>query len=47
MCGHYTQLVWADTEAVGCAVARNPTQTYEVWVCNYTPGGNFAGERPS
>src|SRR5271170_4988717 len=22
-CGHYTQLVWADTRRVGCAVARN------------------------
>lgn len=45
-CGHYTQMVWDDTREVGCAVARNETRTREVWVCNYTPGGNFVGQRP-
>ncbi|HEY9889999.1 MAG TPA: CAP domain-containing protein, partial [Candidatus Obscuribacterales bacterium] len=46
VCGHYTQMVWADTDAVGCGVARNADQTREVWVCNYSPAGNFVGERP-
>jgi pathogenesis-related protein 1 len=43
-CGHYTQLVWADTRRVGCAVARNSGR--EVWVCNYDPPGNYVGRRP-
>jgi len=44
MCGHYTQIVWATTKSVGCAVARG--QGREVWVCNYDPPGNYVGERP-
>jgi len=44
VCGHYTQIVWAKTRAVGCAVARNPQR--EVWVCNYDPPGNVIGFRP-
>jgi uncharacterized protein YkwD len=44
LCGHYTQLVWRDTNKVGCAVARNSRR--EVWVCNYDPPGNYVGERP-
>lgn len=44
MCGHYTQIIWAGTREVGCAVAREPL--HEVWVCNYNPPGNWVGERP-
>jgi pathogenesis-related protein 1 len=44
VCGHYTQLVWAGTKAVGCGVARNSRR--EVWVCNYDPPGNYVGKRP-
>ena len=44
MCGHYTQLVWRSTRAVGCAMARNSQR--EVWVCNYDPPGNYVGQRP-
>jgi pathogenesis-related protein 1 len=44
MCGHYTQIVWRDTKAVGCAVARRSQR--EVWVCNYDPPGNYVGQRP-
>ncbi len=43
-CGHYTQIVWADTKEVGCAVARGAE--LEVWVCNYDPPGNWIGKRP-
>ena len=46
ICGHYTQMVWAETTAVGCAVARNEDLTRDVWVCNYTPAGNIVGQRP-
>lgn len=44
MCGHYTQIVWANTKEVGCGVARNSRR--EVWVCNYYPPGNYVGQRP-
>jgi pathogenesis-related protein 1 len=32
VCGHYTQIVWEKTRAVGCAVATDRRR--EVWVCN-------------
>jgi hypothetical protein len=44
ICGHYTQLTWATTEAVGCGHAR--CDKAEVWVCDYTPRGNLVGHRP-
>jgi|SRR5579871_2626002 len=44
VCGHYTQIVWASTRKVGCAVAHLSWR--EVWVCNYDPPGNFVGQRP-
>jgi uncharacterized protein YkwD len=44
VCGHYTQIVWADTKEVGCAAARGKGR--EVWVCNYDPPGNWVGQRP-
>nr|XP_011427503.2 GLIPR1-like protein 1 [Crassostrea gigas] len=50
VCGHYTQVVWADSEAVGCGVAycRNlfgGRGGYN-YVCNYGPAGNWVGRRP-
>jgi len=44
VCGHYTQIVWRDTKEVGCAAARRGSR--EVWVCNYSPAGNWMGEWP-
>jgi uncharacterized protein YkwD len=44
VCGHYTQIVWRDTQRVGCAAARSGRT--EVWVCNYDPPGNWIGKRP-
>jgi pathogenesis-related protein 1 len=44
VCGHYTQIVWGNTQAVGCAVAAD--QFREVWVCDYDPPGNYVGFRP-
>jgi pathogenesis-related protein 1 len=43
-CGHYTQLVWRNTQKVGCAMAHNTHR--EIWVCSYDPPGNLRGEWP-
>jgi pathogenesis-related protein 1 len=45
-CGHYTQVVWRDTEQVGCGVANCPGGDEEIWVCNYASPGNYVGQRP-
>ncbi|WP_239989194.1 CAP domain-containing protein [Corallococcus macrosporus] len=54
VCGHYTQVVWRKTASVGCATvmcnknspfgAQFPT--WQLWVCNYAPPGNWEGQRP-
>ncbi|MBZ4420542.1 CAP domain-containing protein [Myxococcus sp. RHSTA-1-4] len=54
VCGHYTQVVWRKTAAVGCATvlcnknspfgAQHPT--WQNWVCNYAPPGNYIGQSP-
>lgn len=47
--GHYTQMVWADTSEIGCAVTYYTTNSSDAtWhhfllVCNYGPGGNYLG----
>lgn len=45
--GHFTQVVWKDTERVGCGAARASDGAVFV-VCNYDPRGNFAttGQEP-
>jgi hypothetical protein len=47
-CGHYTQVVWRNTERVGCGYSTCQAQgfNFEVWVCNYDPPGNFIGQAP-
>lgn len=44
VCGHFTQIIWRATKEVGCGVARGGNG--EFWVCNYSPPGNFVGEKP-
>lgn len=41
--GHYTQIIWPDTQEVGCATALNRND--EVLVCRYWPAGNVMGYR--
>jgi uncharacterized protein YkwD len=41
--GHYAQVVWQGSTAVGCAVASNRTNDY--LVCRYSPPGNVVGQR--
>ncbi|XP_067416020.1 glioma pathogenesis-related protein 1-like isoform X2 [Emydura macquarii macquarii] len=48
VCGHYTQVVWATSYKVGCAVQFCPTVTSfkgltngAHFICNYGPAGNY------
>lgn len=41
--GHFTQMIWGGTRAVGCGLAAN--RDYEYLVCRYFPAGNVMGER--
>ncbi len=38
---HYTQIVWPDSQRVGCATASNRANDY--LVCRYLPAGNVVG----
>jgi pathogenesis-related protein 1 len=44
VCGHYTQIVWANTTEVGCGVSS--CHGKDIWVCQYLPPGNFNNEKP-
>ncbi|XP_012666526.1 GLIPR1-like protein 1 [Otolemur garnettii] len=49
VCGHYTQVVWAKSDKVGCAAASCPNlghPTSTMFVCNYGPAGNYANTHP-
>lgn len=39
--GHFTQLIWRDTQKLGCGVSM--CNGGEIWVCNYDPPGNVQG----
>lgn len=39
--GHYTQIVWPTTRAVGCAVKSS--HDFDILVCRYWPAGNMIG----
>ena len=51
-CGHYTQIVWRDTLRVGCGhqvcASNSPfgSGSWEFWVCDYEPPGNYVGQKP-
>ncbi|EOA21612.1 hypothetical protein CARUB_v10002025mg [Capsella rubella] len=46
MCGHYTQIVWRTTTAVGCAREKCDNNRGFLVVCEYSPSGNYEGESP-
>ena len=43
--GHYTQVVWAETEELGCGMVYYKGDTYweTLVVCNYAVAGNLQG----
>nr|VFJ46850.1 MAG: pathogenesis-related protein 1 [Candidatus Kentron sp. FW] len=45
VCGHYTQVVWANSTKIGCGyrICDNKAQ---VWVCQYDPVGNYVDRKP-
>ena len=48
-CGHYTQIVWSNTQRLGCGRASRTTadgRNHVIWVCNYAPPGNVTGQLP-
>jgi uncharacterized protein YkwD len=40
--GHYTQIVWADTDRIGCGLRSSQDDDY--LVCRYAHAGNVMGE---
>ncbi|KAE9595038.1 hypothetical protein Lal_00041250 [Lupinus albus] len=44
-CLHYTQVVWRNTQSIGCAKVRCDNGGTFI-TCNYNPPGNYVGERP-
>ena len=45
ICGHFTQMVWHESQQVGCAKAMCADKS-QIWACNYHPRGNYIGEKP-
>jgi pathogenesis-related protein 1 len=43
LCGHYTQIIWKNTKELGCGMAICADKG-QIWVCTYSPPGNFIGE---
>uniref|UniRef100_H3AK68 Cysteine rich secretory protein LCCL domain containing 1 n=1 Tax=Latimeria chalumnae TaxID=7897 RepID=H3AK68_LATCH len=54
VCTHYTQVVWATSSRIGCAITlcHNMNVWGQIWpkavylVCNYSPKGNWWGHAP-
>ncbi len=53
VCGHYTQMVWANSDNVGCVVQSCPSISNSpgikkgtLVVCQYQPPGNYIGQKP-
>lgn len=42
--GHFTQMVWKDTQRVGCASSKSKKTGRIYIVCNYYPPGNVIGK---
>jgi pathogenesis-related protein 1 len=44
-CGHFTQVVWKNTQYVGCGRASAPNGSGR-FICNYYPAGNYRNQKP-
>jgi pathogenesis-related protein 1 len=42
--GHYTQMVWRNTQQIGCAASSDGNVDF--LVCRYSPPGNYLGQMP-
>ena len=45
-CAHYTQIIWKDTQQVGCGLATSKNTKTDYLVCQYNPPGNIQGRKP-
>ncbi|XP_078429922.1 pathogenesis-related protein PR-1 type-like [Wolffia australiana] len=45
VCGHYTQVVWRNSVRLGCARVKCNSGAILI-TCNYSPRGNYIGQRP-
>ena len=45
--GHYTQMIWKNTQEVGCGIASGSGHPFDILVCRYSPPGNFLGQAPN
>jgi pathogenesis-related protein 1 len=44
-CGHFTQVIWKNTQFVGCGSGRAADGTTYIF-CNYYPSGDYPGQKP-
>ena len=44
LCGHFSQVVWRASTAIGCGRAVCDNGGGAIFVCNYSPAGNVEGE---
>ncbi|CAH1966227.1 unnamed protein product [Acanthoscelides obtectus] len=43
--GHWTQMIWAETTHIGCAIVEQFNGEEAYLACNYGPAGNIVGAR--
>ncbi|XP_074288289.1 pathogenesis-related protein PRB1-2-like [Silene latifolia] len=46
VCGHYTQVVWANSVRLGCGRVQCTNNAGVFIICSYDPRGNVVGQKP-
>ncbi|KAK9070685.1 hypothetical protein SSX86_011087 [Deinandra increscens subsp. villosa] len=46
VCGHYTQVVWRNSDQLGCARVQCTNNGWWFVICSYYPPGNYVGQSP-